>query len=124
MLTQDFDQLLTCAETELIELTERRAVLEAEQTKLLRAHLADAVPLDVLKREQDRIRAELEQIGHRITAHHGDYAEAKAHLDDGPRPAQRRRLRLRARRRPDPAAVQPSLLHQGLHRRGRRSQGR
>ena len=33
--------------------------LDAERTKLLQAHLADAVPLDVLSREQARLTAEI-----------------------------------------------------------------
>ena len=36
----------------------------------------------MLKREQDRIVAELDQVTRRIDAHFGDYAEARAHLDD------------------------------------------
>ena len=46
------------------------------------AHYADAIPLSVLKREQDRIVAELDQVTRRIDAHFGDYAYARAHLDD------------------------------------------
>ena len=41
-----------------------------------------AIPLDLLKREQDRITSSLETIAHRIAAHHGQYAEARANLDD------------------------------------------
>lgn len=41
-----------------------------------------ALPLSVLKREQDRIVAELNQATRRIDAHFGDYADARAHLDD------------------------------------------
>lgn len=36
----------------------------------------------MLQREQDRIVAELDQVTRRIDAHFGDYAEARAHLDD------------------------------------------
>ena len=43
---------------------------------------ADEIPLSVLKREQDRIIAELDQVNRRIDAHFGDYADARAHLDD------------------------------------------
>ena len=39
----------------------RLATLEAEREKLLQAHPADAVPLDLLRREQHRIAAEIEQ---------------------------------------------------------------
>lgn len=38
----------------------RIARLDAERSKLLQAHLADAVPLDVLKREQARLTTELQ----------------------------------------------------------------
>ena len=48
----------------------------------MQAHYADAIPLSVLKREQDRIVAELDQVTRRIDAHFGDYADARAHLDD------------------------------------------
>lgn len=37
----------------------------------------------MLKREQDRILAELGITNRRIEAHHGDYAGARAHIDDG-----------------------------------------
>ena len=40
------------------------------------------IPLDLFKREQDRITASLETIEHRITAHHGHYAAARENLDD------------------------------------------
>ena len=56
--------------------------LGGEQQKLLQAHYAGAIPLDLLKKEQDRITASLETIEHRITAHHGHYADARANLDD------------------------------------------
>ena len=34
----------------------------------------------MLKREQDRIVAELDKVTRRIDAHFGDYADARAHL--------------------------------------------
>ena len=37
----------------------RRTVLESEQAKLLQAHYADAIPLDLMKSEQQRIENEL-----------------------------------------------------------------
>ena len=67
---------------ELADLATRRTQLEDEQEKLLRAHHAGAVPLELLKREQDRITASLETIQNRIDAHHGEYAFAQANLDD------------------------------------------
>lgn len=71
------------AETEELErLTANRDRLEGEQDRLMQAHYADAIPLTVLKLEQDRITAELDKVTRRIDAHYGDYADARAHLDD------------------------------------------
>ncbi|MBW1638009.1 hypothetical protein G3H63_02770 [Microbacterium resistens] len=50
--------------------------------KLLQAHYAGAVPLDLLKQEQDRISTALETIDHRIRAHHDEFADARDNLDD------------------------------------------
>jgi hypothetical protein len=50
--------------------------------KLLRAYYDDAVTLPVLKTEQHRLANQIEAINARIDAHHGDYANAKAELDD------------------------------------------
>jgi hypothetical protein len=41
--------------------TKRLAKLQDERTSLLRAHLADAVPLDLMRSEQDRIASEMAQ---------------------------------------------------------------
>lgn len=43
-----------------------------EQGRLIEAHYADAIPLAVLKREQDRIAGELDQVNRRLDAHHGE----------------------------------------------------
>lgn len=67
---------------ELADLTSHRPQLEDEQEKLLRAHYAGAVSVELLEREQDRITASLETIQNRIDAHHGEYAFARANLDD------------------------------------------
>ena len=48
----------------------------------MQAHYADAIPLAVLKREQDRILGELDPVNRRLDAHHGEYTDARAHLDD------------------------------------------
>ena len=81
-LHHEFDRLMSAEADELAQLTAYRDRLENEQTRLIQAHYADAIPLSLLKREQDRISADLDQITRRIDAHHGEYADAKAHLDD------------------------------------------
>ena len=79
---QVFDQLEATTDHERALLTTQKEKLDAERLKLVQAHYADAIPLDLLKKEQDRITASLETIEHRITAHHGHYAAARANLDD------------------------------------------
>ena len=68
MLHHEFDRIMAAETEELERLTTNRDRLESEQDRLMQAHYADAIPLSVLKREQDRIDAH--------------YAEARAHLDD------------------------------------------
>ncbi|WP_285116906.1 recombinase family protein [Propionibacterium freudenreichii] len=82
MLHHEFDRLMAAETEELERLITNRDRLESEQDRLMQAHYADAIPLSVLKREQDRIVAELDQVTRRIDAHFGDYADARAHLDD------------------------------------------
>lgn len=82
MLHHEFDRLMAVETEELERLTTNRDRLESEQDRLMQAHYADAIPLSVLKREQDRIVVELNQVTRRIDAHFGDYADARAHLDD------------------------------------------
>ena len=82
MLHARFDEMMSEGAAELADLAARRTQLEDEQEKLLRAHYAGAVTLELLKREQDRITASLETIKNRIDAHHGEYAFARANLDD------------------------------------------
>ena len=82
LLHHEFDRLMADETDELNQLTTNRDRLQHEQERLLQAHYADAIPLALLKREQDRILGELDQINRRIDAHHGEYADAGAHLED------------------------------------------
>ena len=70
MLHHEFDQLMAAETDELARLTTRRDSLQHEQERRLQAHYADAIPLSLLKREQDRILTELDSINRRIDAHH------------------------------------------------------
>lgn len=81
-LHHEFDRLMAAETDELSHLTAHRDKLKHEQDRLLQAHYADAIPLSVLKREQDRILGELDQVERRLDAHHGEYTDARAHLDD------------------------------------------
>ncbi len=75
-LHHEFGRLIAIETEELERLTANRDQLEREQGRLMQAHYADAIPLSVLKREQDRIAAELDKVTRRIDAHYGDYADA------------------------------------------------
>ncbi len=59
-----------------------RARLEAESDKLLAAHFAEAIDLPTLKRHQDRIRAGLADIKHRLSEHHEQHTGGRALLHD------------------------------------------
>ena len=63
------------ARTEVEAATKRRDELEEERVALLRAHLAGAVPLELLKPEQDRIAIELEQARQTIDALSQEFGE-------------------------------------------------
>lgn len=87
----DFDLLMANESKELARLTHERDRLDDERLKLLQAHYAGAVPIDLLKSEQDRISARLENIANRINSHHDEYAAVRANVDDSPRPARQHR---------------------------------
>ena len=57
-LVQELKELRTKQTSEAERQTKRLTKLSAERTKLLHAHLADAVPLDLLKTEQERLARE------------------------------------------------------------------
>ncbi len=69
MLHHEFNRLMAAETDELARLTANRDRLEGEQDRLMQAHYADAIPLSVLKREQDRITGELDKVTRRIDAH-------------------------------------------------------
>jgi hypothetical protein len=57
-------------------------LVDARSRSPIFAHYADAIPPAVLKRGQDRILVELDQVNRRLDAHHGIYTDAREHLDD------------------------------------------
>lgn len=81
VLRQVFDTLAESTSDEKKLLAGQKAKLEAEQVKLLQAHYADAIPLDLLKTEQDRIRASLQAITSRLDTLETTYDRAKVGLD-------------------------------------------
>ena len=55
--------------------------LERQQRKLLQAHYADAIPLHLLKEEQDRINRSLKTIADQIKVLQSEYIDIVKHLD-------------------------------------------
>ncbi len=72
--------LIRHRETEVHEQRERAKRLDAERRKLLRAHLDGAVPLDLLKDEQERIGRELANTERRIAEWSSEWEVVEANL--------------------------------------------
>lgn len=82
MCHAEFDRLLAEDWGELEALATRRTELEEERVVVLRAHYSGAISLELLKEEQTRIESRLDDIKGRLSAHHDEYAAARANLDD------------------------------------------
>ena len=76
-----FDQLEATTDHERALLTAQKEKLDAERLKLVQAHYADAIPLDLLKSEQERIRTTLDAIEHRLENLATSYEDAREGLD-------------------------------------------
>ncbi|GAA4683380.1 hypothetical protein GCM10023197_45130 [Gordonia humi] len=81
VLNKVFDQLEASSDDERKLLETQRDKLDAERLKLVQAHYADAIPLDLLKSEQDRIRTGLDIINTRLDNLTDTYATAREGLD-------------------------------------------
>ena len=68
MMHAQFDQLMAADTQELAGLAAGRDRLDNERVKLLQAHYAGAVPIDLLKTEQDRIARRLAFLDAQINA--------------------------------------------------------
>jgi site-specific DNA recombinase len=68
------------AERERVAQHRRLGQLEGERKKLLEAHYADAIPLDLLKSEQDRLTAEIANAEGRLAEAESDFQKAEANL--------------------------------------------
>ena len=62
-------------------LTVRRTNLEDERRRLLQAHYAGAVPLELLKEEQERLGRELAGIQRQLDAYQADAKLVRAHVE-------------------------------------------
>lgn len=82
MVHAEFDHLLAEDSGELESLAKERSGLEEERLVVLRVHYSGAISLELLKEEQMRIEARLDDIKGRLSAHHDEYAAARENLDD------------------------------------------
>lgn len=72
---------LRSVEDEAKKARKRIVRLEAERRKLLQAHLAGAIPLELLKEEQDRIARELGQAGAELANTEVDWESVQAQVN-------------------------------------------
>lgn len=82
LITRQFDQLQATSKQERNAHKLERDALRNERAKLLQAHYAGAVPLDLLATEQERIARRIAFLDAQINAGDIEYEQAKAHLDD------------------------------------------
>ena len=82
MLTAEFDKLYADAKKTHDKHQGEKNQLLAKRKKLLDAHFAGAVPVDLLKEEQDQIARRLAWLDSQITAGKDVYDNARAHLQD------------------------------------------
>ncbi|WP_159500807.1 hypothetical protein [Microbacterium sp. 18062] len=82
LVTSEFDRLHEVAGQEAHAYKIEHDALRDERQKLLQAHYAGAVPLDLLGSEQDRVARRLAFLDTQINAGDIEYEQAKAHLDD------------------------------------------
>ena len=82
LVMAEFDQLLDISRRERHAYQAERTDLLAERGKLLQAHYAGAIPIDLLKTEQERISRRLAFLDVQIEAGDMEYEQAQAHLDD------------------------------------------
>ena len=108
------------AAAERRRLEKQRKRLLAERAKLLQAHYAEAVPLDLLKSEQDRIREQLDQIDKRLAATDQNHTLIESNLRGTLNLVTDAQADLPVRTTCAPPAAQPSSVHAHPHRGRRR----
>ena len=82
LVLEDFDSLQAAAAGERHQMEQQRIELNGKRQKLLDAHYAGAIPLDLLKTEQDRIASQLMRIQEGLSAADANYEQARATLAD------------------------------------------
>ncbi len=82
LVNEEFDQLHAAAETERRNLGAIKTKLLRERKKLLDAHYAGAIPLELLKTEQERIAHQLTRVETRLQGAEQSYDDARVMLGD------------------------------------------
>ena len=81
-LRLELDHIYARQHTHTQKLTTQARKLKAQQAKLLEAHYADAIPLDLLKTEQARLTRELDQITRELATLTADRERVEQHLTE------------------------------------------
>ena len=80
-ITGQIDRLAEESKSEMERLKQQKDKLEREQRKLLQAHYADAIPLDLLREEQARIGESLKSITITMEAYQAEYIEVSQNFN-------------------------------------------
>ncbi|PIF02666.1 MAG: resolvase, partial [Propionibacterium sp.] len=80
-LLEELDHIYANQQTQLTNLNNKRQKLQNQQTKLLQAHYADAIPLDLLKTEQTQITRQIADIDHQLKTLTADKTKVQNHLN-------------------------------------------
>ena len=79
-LLQELAHIEASSQRDIRSLTVRRTNVEDQRRQLLQAHYADAIPLDLLKDEQDRLSRELRGIERTLAGYQADATLVRQHL--------------------------------------------
>ena len=82
LVLEDFDTLQAGSATERRQMQSQCVELSAQRQKLLDAHYAGAIPLDLLKSEQDRIAVQLTHIEAQLASLDANFEQARSVLAD------------------------------------------
>ena len=82
LVLEDFDTLQAGSATERKQMESQCIELNAQRQKLLNAHYAGAIPLDLLKSEQERITGQLTRTTDQLASLDANFEEARAVLAD------------------------------------------
>ena len=82
LVLEDFDALQAGSATERKQMESQCIELNAQRQKLLNAHYAGAIPLDLLKSEQERITGQLTRTTDQLASLDANFEEARAVLAD------------------------------------------